>query len=320
MALISIESLKVYFFLDQKVIKAIEDVSLTIDRAETVALVGESGCGKSVTALSIMGLIPQPPGKIISGNILFEGRDIIKMNQKELQDLRGKEIAMVFQEPMTSLNPVLSIEDQMKEVIKAHEALSEKEIYQRCIEMLDYVGIDSPEQRLKSYPHQLSGGQRQRIMIAMALLCSPKLLIADEPTTALDVTVQAQIMGVFKRIQQSKNMSILYITHDLRVVYAIADRVYVMYLGMVVESAKKDELFKDPMHPYTKGLLNSIPDPKRHNKRLNSIPGVVPDPSKRPSGCPFHTRCPYCKEICKITNPELIDIKGNGHRVRCHLI
>jgi len=317
--LISVEDLKVYFRTGHECARAVDGVSFEIRKQETVCLVGESGCGKTVSALSILGLIPMPPGELAGGRILFQGKNLLELNEKDMQKIRGNHIAMVFQEPLTSLNPVFTIEDQIGEAIRIHKNIGGGELRNRCIQLLKDVGMPSPVQRLKDYPHQLSGGQRQRVMIAMALACDPDLIIADEPTTALDVTVQAQILQLFKSIQKSRSMSVLYITHDLGVVANIADRVYVMYSGMVTEQGNTAQIFHDPRHPYTQGLLASLPSRSKRGKRLYSIPGTLPNPAYRPEGCPFHPRCPYAIPTCGREHPKMCDY-GHAHLARCPVL
>jgi len=317
--MLSVQDLKVYFQLDGSVSRAVDGVSFDIEKAETVCLVGESGCGKSVSALTILGIIPQPPGKIMGGTVLFNGQNLLDFSEEEMQKIRGNHISMVFQEPMTSLNPVFTIQDQIQEAITVHEKVNEKELQQRCIQLLKDVGIASPEERLKDYPHQLSGGQKQRVMIAMALACNPDLVIADEPTTALDVTIQAQILNLFEELQKNRRMSLLYITHDLGVVANIADRIYVMYAGIIVEQGNAKEIFHTPCHPYTQGLLASLPNPTKRGSTLHSIPGTVPDPAYKPSGCPFHPRCDFAIDTCKIDFPHMCEY-GNGHLSRCPVL
>ena len=317
--LLSVQDLKVHFVGDDKVAHALDGVSYGVSKGETVCIVGESGCGKTVSALSILGLIPQPPGQIVGGQILFKERDLLGLNEDEMQQIRGNHIAMVFQEPMTSLNPVFTIGDQIQEAITVHEKVSDAELLQRCVSLLTDVGIPSPEERLADYPHQLSGGQRQRVMIAMALACNPEIVIADEPTTALDVTIQAQILNLFKEIQRRRDMSLLYITHDLGVVANIADRIYIMYAGIIVEQGSAPEIFHDPRHPYTKGLLASLPSRAKRGTRLHSIPGTVPDPAFKPGGCPFHPRCSFAAETCRSQFPEMCDY-GEGHLARCPVV
>jgi oligopeptide/dipeptide ABC transporter ATP-binding protein len=318
-ALLAIQGLQVYFRGNHRMARAVDGVSLQVGQAETVCLVGESGCGKTVSALAILGLIPCPPGEIGGGTVLFKGQDLLNMSEEEMQKIRGNRIAMVFQEPMTSLNPVFTIGNQIAEAIAVHENVSPVETRNRCVELLTDVGIAAPEARMKDYPHQLSGGQRQRVMIAMALACHPELVIADEPTTALDVTVQAQILSLFDDLQQKRALSLLYITHDLGVVAKIADRIYVMYAGIIVEQADAPDIFQHPSHPYTKGLLASLPARRDRGKDLHSIPGQVPDPACKPSGCPFHPRCDFAVAACRETLPEMCD-EGNGHLSRCPVL
>jgi len=317
--LLSVEDLRVYFHGDDTVSQAVDGIDFTVGPRETVCLVGESGCGKTVSALAVLGLVPTPPGRIVSGRIVFSGADLAKMKEEELRKIRGNRIAMVFQEPLTSLNPVFTVEDQISEAIRIHHPMSEEALRQRCVELLADVGISSPEDRLSDYPHQLSGGQRQRVMIAMALACDPELIIADEPTTALDVTVQSQILMLFSSIQLRRNMSILYITHDLGVVAGVADRVYVMYAGIIVEQAETVQLFGSAKHPYTRGLLASLPSRSRRGQRLYSIPGSVPNPARKPSGCPFHPRCGHAIASCRTEYPPMCDY-GQGHLARCPVL
>lgn len=317
--LLSVQDLKVYFQVNGTLSRAVDGVSYDIGKGETVCLVGESGCGKTVSALTILGIIPRPPGKIMGGSVLFNGQDLLALSEEDMQEIRGNHIAMVFQEPMTSLNPVFTIEDQIKEAILVHERIDQRELNQRCIQVLKDVGIPSPEERLDDYPHQLSGGQRQRVMIAMALACNPDLVIADEPTTALDVTIQAQILDLFKELQQKRQMSLLYITHDLGVVANIADRIYVMYAGIIAEQGDTSAIFHNPHHPYTQGLLASLPSRTKRGSTLHSIPGTVPDPAYKPSGCPFHPRCNFAIETCRSQFPMMCDY-GKGHLSRCPVV
>lgn len=315
--LLEVKNLQTKFKLKHGTVKAVDDVSFTVDKGEILAIVGESGSGKSVTSLSIMGLL-QNPGKIAGGEILFKSQDLINMSQKELQKIRGNEISMIFQEPMTSLNPVYRIKDQIMENIMTHMKISKKEALERTIKMLETVGIPSPAERAYDYPHQMSGGMRQRVMIAMALSCEPELLIADEPTTALDVTIQAQILELLYKMREKFNMAVLLITHDLGVVSEAADRVIVMYCGKVVEEADVKNLFKNPLHPYTVGLLKSIPQiDDDSDERLYMIKGMVPNPLHMPAGCSFSDRCDRCMERCTKEIPELREI--DGHKVRCFL-
>jgi oligopeptide/dipeptide ABC transporter ATP-binding protein len=317
--LLSVEDLKVYFRSEDEVARAVDGVSFDVRREETVCLVGESGCGKTVTALSVMGLVPIPPGEIADGRVLFRDQNLLDFNDSEMQEIRGNHIAMVFQEPLTSLNPVFTIGDQIGEAIYTHEELSESEVTRRSEQLLKDVGIASPAERLSDYPHQLSGGQRQRVMIAMALACSPDLIIADEPTTALDVTVQAQILRLLDTIQKQRSMSVLYITHDLGVVSKVADRVSVMYAGIIAEQGNRQDIFENPKHPYTQALLASLPNREKRGRRLYSIPGTVPNPAYKPAGCPFHPRCQYAIQTCREHYPGMCGY-GNGHNARCPVI
>ena len=317
--LLSIRNLKVYFRSDDEVARAVDGVSFDVHREETVCLVGESGCGKTVTALSVMGLVPIPPGEIADGKVLFGDQNLLDFNDTEMQQIRGNQIAMVFQEPLTSLNPVFTIGDQIAEAIRTHETIAESEIARRSEQLLQDVGIASPAERLSDYPHQLSGGQRQRVMIAMALACGPDLIIADEPTTALDVTVQAQILRLLDAIQKLRAMSVLYITHDLGVVSKVADRVCVMYAGIIAEEGNRQDIFKNPKHPYTQALLASLPNREKRGQRLYSIPGTVPNPAYKPGGCPFHPRCQHAIQTCRERYPGMCDY-GDGHKARCPVL
>jgi len=316
-----VKNLKVSFSTSKKELIAVRGISYQLNQGEILALVGESGCGKTVSALSILRLIQEPPGKIVSGEILFAGKDLLKLKKKELQDRRGKDIAMIFQDPMTSLNPVITIGEQIIETLLRHTSLSRKKAREKSFRLLEQVEIPSPQQKLDQYPHQLSGGMRQRVMIAMALSCSPRILIADEPTTALDVLIQAQILDLLKKIKNETQMSILLITHDLGVVAEIAKRVMVMYAGEIVESGPVLDLFRSPLHPYTIGLMKSIPTLKPTQgklPKLNEISGVVPSLSQIPSGCPFHPRCPSAETRCKTEKPKLKKI-ANEYSVSCWL-
>jgi len=313
---LSVEDLRVYFRSEEEVARAVDGVDFEVRRGETVCLVGESGCGKTVTALALLGLLPCPPGEFPGGRVRFCGDDLLDRNEEALQVVRGRRIGMVFQEPLTSLNPVFTIGEQIAEPLRVHLALPESRIRQRCVELLSDVGIDAPDQRLAAYPHQLSGGQRQRAMIAMALACGPELIIADEPTTALDVTVQAQILGLMNRLQQANDMSVLYITHDLGVVSQIADRVYVMYAGVIVETGAAQSVLRAARHPYTQALLESLPHRRKRGRRLYSIPGSVPHPAYKPAGCPFHPRCPQAIEACRAHVPGMCVFDG-GQAARC---
>ncbi|KWX76695.1 ABC transporter ATP-binding protein [Paenibacillus jilunlii] len=299
-------------------IRAVDGISLSVRKGETLGIVGESGCGKSITSLSIMQLLPKRISRIAAGQIRFEGRDMLEMPVKEVRGIRGNRIAMIFQEPMTSLNPVFKIGRQISESARFHLKLSKKEADERAVEMLRKVGIPRPEKIAQQYAHQLSGGMRQRVMIAMAMVCSPQLLIADEPTTALDVTIQAQILDLMRELQQTEGMSILMITHDLGVVAEMCDRVVIMYAGQIVEEADVATLFNKPLHPYTQGLLASLPQLAGENDRLTSIPGQVPNPANLPSGCRFAPRCPAAVDRCWAERPELLEIRP-GHSCRCLL-
>ena len=316
-----VKNLKVSFATSKKELIAVRGISYQLNQGEILALVGESGCGKTVSALSILRLIQEPPGKIVSGEILFAGKDLLKLKKKELQDLRGKDIAMIFQDPMTSLNPVLTIGEQIIETLLRHTSLSRKKAREKSFRLLEQVEIPSPKQKLDQYPHQLSGGMRQRVMIAMALSCSPRILIADEPTTALDVLIQAQILSLLKKIKNDTQMSILLITHDLGVVAEVAERVMVMYAGEIVESGSVNDLFRSPLHPYTIGLMESIPTLETTQQKLSKlkeISGTVPSLSQVPSGCPFHPRCSAAETRCKTDKPKLKKI-SQTHSVSCWL-
>ncbi len=314
--LLEVKGLKTYFYTEDGVVPAVDGIDFSLDKGETLGIVGESGCGKSVTSLSIMRLVPSPPGKIVSGQILFKGEDLVKKSEAGMRKIRGNDISMIFQEPMTSLNPVFTIGNQITEVIELHQGLSKQQAINKAIEMLKLVGIPSAEQRINEYPHQLSGGMRQRVMIAMALACNPELLIADEPTTALDVTIQAQILELMKDLKKKLGTAIILITHDLGVVAEMAENVLVMYAGKVVEYADVKSLFKDPKHPYTIGLLGSIPRLDVVKKKLHVIKGVVPNPFEMPEGCRFNPRCDYAKDICRQKEPPLKELE-NSRQVRC---
>jgi peptide/nickel transport system ATP-binding protein len=319
--LLELKELKTHFFTRRGVIKAVDGVSFEIYRGETLGVVGESGCGKSMSALSIMRLIPVPPGRIVGGQILFEGKDLLSLPLYRIQQLRGTELSMIFQEPMTSLNPVFTVGEQIAEVIRVHQGLGKKRAHRQAVEMLERVGIPSPEQRAQDYPHQMSGGMRQRIMIAIALSCQPKLLIADEPTTALDVTIQSQILELISELKEDLGLSVLFITHNLGVIAETAQRVVVMYAGKVMEKATVRDLFHHPLHPYTQGLLKSVPvrhrpgdGPKRGP--LQEIQGMVPNPFRLPRGCLFFPRCSKGRAFCDKEEPPLA-LKGEDHFVRC---
>ncbi len=325
--ILQVKNLETSFFTEDGIVKAVENVSFDVYKGQTLGIVGESGCGKSVTSLSIMRLIPNPPGRITNGEILYKGKDLLKLSPNEMRSIRGNEISMIFQEPMTSLNPVFTVGNQISETIELHQDLPRKEVRNKAIEMLKLVGIPSPEKRIDDYPHQLSGGMRQRVMIAMALSCNPQVLIADEPTTALDVTIQAQILDLLKSLQDKMGMALILITHDLGVVAEVCDDVMVMYAGKAVEQGTAYEIFKNPKHPYTRGLLNSIPtlskDPtgKIKKKRLETIPGIVPNLLHLPQGCRFQERCTYVMDVCRGVEPELRTVKANEHLphdIRCY--
>ena len=317
-ALLEIRGLKTYFQVRGVELKAVDGVSLSIEAGMTLGLVGESACGKSVTASTIMGLVPRPPGKIAGGEIFFEGKNLLELSESAMKKIRGNRISMIFQEPMTSLNPVYPVGDQVGEVIRLHQKRSRRETRDVVIESFQQVGIPAPETRINDYPHQMSGGMRQRVMIAMALACRPKLTIADEPTTALDVTIQAQILDLMNRLKEEVGASILFITHDLGVIAEMAQRVAVMYAGKIMEEADVETLFANPKHPYTIGLLNSIPalDRKKKRRRLQTISGVVPSLFRLPEGCLFSERCPDVFEECRRVVPDIKDL-GNNHKVRC---
>lgn len=314
--LLEVKNLKTYFYTDDGVAKAVDDVSFSLEKGETLGLVGESGCGKSVSALSIMRLIPDPPGKIAGGEIYFKGKNILDLSEKEMQEIRGNDIGMIFQEPMTSLNPVFTCGDQIEEAVILHQKLSKEEAKKKAIEMLTLVGIPAPEQRYREYPHQLSGGMRQRIMIAMALSCNPELLIADEPTTALDVTVQAQILELINKLQRELGMGVIMITHDLGVIAEVSTKVAVMYASKVAEYGKVDQIFYNPKHPYTIGLLNSIPKLNKAKDRLLTIEGNVPPPTSYPKGCHFCTRCTFVIDKCWEQEPPVVEVES-GHIAAC---
>ncbi|MFD1424940.1 ABC transporter ATP-binding protein [Laceyella tengchongensis] len=314
---LEIQHLKLHFFTDKGVVKAVDGLDLTIREGEIVGLVGESGCGKSVTSLAVMGLVPQPPGKIVDGSIRFQGTDLTKASQRELRQIRGKDMAMIFQEPMTSLNPLFTIGNQLIEAVRAHRSCSKAEARELAREMLEKVGI-ARKGVLDEYPHQLSGGMRQRVMIAMAMILNPRLLIADEPTTALDVTIQAQILELMQHLNEEFGTAILLITHDLGVVAEMCDRIVVMYAGQVVEETDRYRLFRQPRHPYTQGLLQSIPKLDEQKERLYAIPGQVPNPYQMPAGCRFAPRCTQVMDVCRQAVPSLAPVE-QGHVSRCFL-
>ena len=317
--LLEIRDLRTYFYSDEGVAKAVDGVTYHIRRGETLGVVGESGCGKSVTAMSILQLIPQPPGRIEGGEIIFRGRNLLDLGEAEMRKIRGDQISIIFQEPMTSLNPVFRVGDQIGEALVLHQGMTKRQAHARAIEMLERVGIPDPHLRVDDYPHQMSGGMKQRVMIAMALACSPSLLIADEPSTALDVTIQAQILDLLRELQQETGMAILLITHDLGVIAEMADHVAVMYAGKVVEHAPVEELFLNPKHPYTTGLFRSLPRLGSEQETLDVIPGNVPNPLEFPEGCKFWPRCAHANDGCRETEPELRDV-GADHTAACHRI
>ncbi|HZF74513.1 MAG TPA: ABC transporter ATP-binding protein [Acetobacteraceae bacterium] len=314
--MLEVRGLTTAFRIASGEINAVEDVSFSLEEGEILGIVGESGSGKSVTALTLMGLLPRPPARIAAGEVLFQGRDLTKLPEREMQQVRGPGISMIFQEPMTSLNPVFTIGDQITEAIRAHERLSPKALVARAVGMLEKVGIPSAAQRMGDYPHQMSGGQRQRVMIAMALACRPKLLIADEPTTALDVTIQAQILDLLMDLRDEFGMAIVIITHNMGVVAETADRVIVMYAGRVVEEARVESVFDAPRHPYTRGLLSCIPSLEGTARRLTAIPGTLPDPRRRPPGCRYAPRCGLAVAACNDGIPPLLPL-GPAQRAAC---
>jgi oligopeptide/dipeptide ABC transporter ATP-binding protein len=320
-SLIQIHNLSSQFLTSKGILKAVDGIDFSIDKGETLGLVGESGCGKSVTSLSILRLLPSPPCKIVSGSIVFKGKDILKLPESELRKIRGNEISMIFQEPMTSLNPVYTVGDQLMEVLKLHLKKNRRESLEIALSFLDIVNIPDPVRRMKEFPHQLSGGMRQRIMIAMALCCNPAFLIADEPTTALDVTIQSKILELLLSLKEKFGLSILFVTHDLGIISQIAQKVIVMYMGKIIEGGDVKKIFENPLHPYTRGLLKSIPFKGKnheHPNRLKTIGGTLPDPFKMPSGCHFEPRCDNKMKICKEKFPDEY-YPEKGHRVRCFL-
>ncbi|NRG45842.1 ABC transporter ATP-binding protein [Bacillus sp. CRN 9] len=316
--ILEVKGLKTYFTTKKGISKAVDGIDFVLNKGETLGIVGESGCGKSMTSLSILRLIPSPPGKIAGGSILFKGKDLVTLPESEMRKVRGNDISMIFQEPMTSLNPVIPVGEQIAEAIRLHQKLAKKAAWEKAVEMLKIVGIPSPEKRAKQEPFQLSGGMRQRVMIAMALACSPEILIADEPTTALDVTIQAQILEIIKNLQKQLGMGVIMITHDLGVVAETCDQVVVMYAGNIVEHTSSKELFANPKHPYTQGLLESLPNITEDVEELKTIEGTIPSPYNLPIGCRFSSRCPHSKDICVEANPELFDASLDT-KVRCWL-
>lgn len=316
--LLEVKNLKTYFYTPEGVAKAVDGVTFHVNKRETLGIVGESGCGKSVTSLSVMQLVPNPPGRIVSGEILFNGSDLLKKRESEMRNIRGRQISMIFQDPLTCLNPVFSIGDQIGEVYQIHQGMSRKKALTMAVKMLKLVGIPMPERRINEYPYQMSGGMRQRVMIAMALACNPNLLIADEPTTALDVTIQAQILTLMRDLKKRLGMAIIFITHDLGVIAEVAERVMVMYAGQIMEEAYAKDLFDSPLHPYTESLLKSVPTVEGKQKKLFVIPGNVPDPLSFPTGCRFHNRCYAAFDKCKTAEPPLVTVEKD-RKVRCWL-
>ena len=317
-AVLEVNNLMTSFFTDNGEVAAVDDVSFHVNEGEILGIVGESGCGKSVTSLSVMGLVPKPPGKIVGGEILYKGEDLTKASEKRMREIRGNDITMIFQEPMTSLNPLFTIGDQIMETIRLHNKWNKRQIRERAIEILELVGLPRANELINEYPHQLSGGMRQRVMIAMAMVCNPQLLIADEPTTALDVTIQAQILKLMKQLNKDYNTAIMMITHDLGVVAEVCSRIVVMYAGKVVEEGDIETIFKNPKHPYTVGLIKSVPDMRKKVERLYSIPGNVPKPGSIKEGCRFAARCEHAFERCMTESPKLHQVSG-GQKVRCFL-
>ncbi len=315
-SLLQIENLKTSFTTPWGEAKAVDGVFLGMEQGKTLGLVGESGCGKSVLALSLLRLVAEPAGRIVSGKILWKGRDLTTLSEAEMRQVRGKEIAMIFQEPLTSLNPVFTIGYQISEAVELHQGLAKEKAWEKVRQVLRKVGLSDPERQARSYPHELSGGMRQRAMIAMALSCEPELLIADEPTTALDVTIQAQILELLKSLQQELRLTLLLITHDLGIVAQCADEIAVMYCGKITEYASTQDLFKRPSHPYTRGLLQSLPAMEHLHHRLTSIPGAVPPAWQKPAGCTFHPRCSLAKERCRTEEPKMVSVQP-GHQARC---
>jgi oligopeptide/dipeptide ABC transporter ATP-binding protein len=317
--ILHVENLKTYFNTDDGMVKAVDGVSFTLNQGETLGIVGESGCGKSVTNLSVMRLISSPPGKIMGGDVFFHGKSVLSMSEDELRDLRGNKISMIFQDPMTSLNPFLRISTQLVETLCLHQGLSRSEAREKAVQMLRLVGIPTPEKRIDAYPHQFSGGMRQRVMIAMALSCNPEILIADEPTTALDVTIQAQILEIIKDLTVRLKTAVILITHDLGVVSGMCNKICVMYAGRIVERASTDDVFRNSKHPYTRGLIRSVPRlDKTTQERLYSIPGTPPSLINIPECCPFHPRCEHAMDVCRVKYPDETDF-GSEHKVFCWL-
>ncbi len=312
--ILEIENLTIHYVTDDETVEAVNDISLTLKEGESLGLVGETGAGKTTTALGILRLVPDPPGRIISGSIMYKGRNLMKLSESEMRKIRGHEISMIFQDPMTALNPVLTVGDQIMEVIRLHQKVSKAEALRRAMEMMEMVGIEGG--RYNEYPHQFSGGMKQRIVIAIALACNPSLLIADEPTTALDVTIQAQVLDLIDSLKKKFNTSLLLITHDLGVVADVCDKVAIVYAGRIVEYGDLEQIYNSPQHPYTIGLFGSIPDFSRKAHRLNPIKGLMPDPSNLPAGCAFADRCPDASDICRAAQPRAVETQP-GHIVRC---
>ncbi|EJY54700.1 oligopeptide/dipeptide ABC transporter, ATPase subunit [Alicyclobacillus hesperidum URH17-3-68] len=317
--LLAIRDLKTYFVSKHAEVRAVDGIDIDVQKGQIVCIVGESGCGKSMTSLSIMRLVPKPRGKIVNGEILFDGKDLLKLSDREMADMRGSEISMIFQEPMTALNPVLTIGTQISEILIRHRGMNKRQALDKAVEMLKFVGVPRANEIIHEFPHQLSGGLRQRVMIAMAMICEPKLLIADEPTTALDVTIQAQVLELMKKMRDETGTAIIMITHDLGVVADMADHVVVMYAGQVVESVDADTVFEQPKHPYTRALMDSIPSLEEDKDVLYSIPGTVPSAANFPKGCRFAERCPLAQPSCFEKAPELREV-APGHLVRCDLV
>ena len=314
--ILEIKNLTIHYVTDDEVVKAVNDISITLEEGESLGLVGETGAGKTTTAMGVLGLVPDPPGKIISGEVIYKGKDLLKLSDAEMRKIRGHEISMIFQDPMTALNPVLTVGDQIMEVIRLHQKVSKAEALKRAMEMMEMVGIEGG--RCNEYPHQFSGGMKQRIVIAIALACNPSLLIADEPTTALDVTIQAQVLDLIDNLKKKFNTSLVLITHDLGVVAEVCDKVAIVYAGKIVEYGNLKHIYNNPLHPYTKGLFGSIPDFSHKAHRLNPIKGLMPDPSNLPEGCAFAERCPHATDACRSKQPEELEVE-TGHFVHCLL-
>lgn len=313
--ILEVQDLEIRYVTDEETVRAVNDISFSLKEGESIGLVGETGAGKTTTALGIMGLVPDPPGEVVGGSIVFDGQDLLKLPEKQMREIRGGKISMIFQDPMTSLNPVMTVGDQIAEVVLLHNKMSKAQAKKRAMEMLEQVGI--PGSRCDDYPHQFSGGMKQRVVIAIALACSPKLLIADEPTTALDVTIQAQVLELMRKLKETYNTSMILITHDLGVVAKICDKVAVVYAGEIIETGTLKEIYTDKRHPYTIGLFDSLPDIENDASTLKVIQGSVPDPSDLPDGCKFHPRCPYAAEACKTGRVPLTLLEGT-HMVRCN--